>query len=214
MKTIFFDFDGTLANSLPNYMNFYEQVCEKLGLQKRWTNEKTFRLWVSGSWKKEMKSLGVSLTKELVQEQIMPIFIKEFVSQKPPLHHGIKHMLKDLKEKNMFILSGSQKEHIKHALTKAGAIHYFQDIYSRDHGGVEKPDPESFWRIMQKHNLNPKNVIYVGDMQEDVQYAKQADVTSVAITYGWQPKARLKKMHPDYLINSVRALRKLLIEIA
>lgn len=51
----------------------------------------------------------------------------------------------------------------------------------------------------------------VGDRKFDVLGAKENQVTSIAVTYGYGTKAELEAVQPDIMVDSVAELKKVLL---
>jgi len=58
----------------------------------------------------------------------------------------------------------------------------------------------------KKHKYKPKEVIVVGDTEEEMQIGKEHGFYTVGLTGGYHTTSRLKKHHPDYLIHNMKAL--------
>ena len=53
----------------------------------------------------------------------------------------------------------------------------------------------------------------VGDHKHDICGAKDNGLKSVAVTYGYGDKIELKNSQPNYIVNNVEQLKKLLISL-
>jgi len=49
----------------------------------------------------------------------------------------------------------------------------------------------------------------VGDMPHDIEAGKQAHVTTIGVTWGYQPE-KLEDAEPDFSVNSFEELREIL----
>jgi pyrophosphatase PpaX len=67
-----------------------------------------------------------------------------------------------------------------------------------------KPHPEPLWRGLELLGGIPKEqAAYVGDSPFDVQAAKAAGLTSVAVSWGAFSEDRLREAGPDYLVPDI-----------
>lgn len=76
----------------------------------------------------------------------------------------LKHLLQKLQTK-IFVVSLSPKQHITKILKKLTIISFITEIYAGDH--VLNTDKKSTYiSIFKKYNLNPSNIVVVGDNYE------------------------------------------------
>lgn len=71
--------------------------------------------------------------------------------------------------------------HVHRVLTNHRLSGYFQSIIISGDVGVKKPDPRIFAPALKETGLQPSEVVYVGDTEEDVAAAKAAGITPVLI---------------------------------
>jgi len=57
-------------------------------------------------------------------------------------------------------------------------------------------------KIMDKHDLLPRDVIYIGDETRDIDSAKKAGVRSIAVTWGWNGRDLLRRHDPEYIVDT------------
>ena len=77
-----------------------------------------------------------------------------------------------------------------------------------------KPHPEPLWRGLELLGGVPKEVAaYVGDSPFDVEAAKAADLTSVAISWGAFSEARLREAEPDHLVPDIESAVDVLLSL-
>ena len=56
-------------------------------------------------------------------------------------------------------------------------------------------------RMCSKQNIDPLEVVYVGDEDRDIIAAKKVKIKIIAVTWGFNSKAKLSKEKPDYLVD-------------
>jgi pyrophosphatase PpaX len=67
-----------------------------------------------------------------------------------------------------------------------------------------KPHPEPLWRALELLGGIPQErAAYVGDSPFDVQAAKAAGLTSVAVSWGAFSENRLREVEPDHLVPDI-----------
>jgi pyrophosphatase PpaX len=77
-----------------------------------------------------------------------------------------------------------------------------------------KPHPEPLWRGLELLGGIPKEVAaYVGDSPFDVEAAKAAGVTSVAVSWGAFSENRLRGAEPDHLVPDIESAVDVLLSL-
>lgn len=76
--------------------------------------------------------------------------------------------------------------------------------FSSDHPA--KPDPYGATYIANSFNIDPSNIVYVGDSDVDVLTAKNAKMTAVGVSWGYRSSDVIKKADPDYIADCVKML--------
>ena len=87
---------------------------------------------------------------------------------------------------------------------------YFKTLVGFNEVSKVKPNPEGIIKIIKTWNLDPDEVIFIGDMTTDVQAGKSAEVTMVCVASGLTKKIDLEKYNPNYLVNDISQLKELL----
>ncbi|MDY0152009.1 MAG: HAD-IA family hydrolase, partial [Candidatus Cloacimonas sp.] len=62
---------------------------------------------------------------------------------------------------------------------------------------------------LNKHKLDPKQVIYVGDETRDIDAARKCGMRVIAVTWGFHNTELLSSHEPDYLVNSPAEIVKI-----
>ncbi|MEM2758637.1 MAG: HAD family hydrolase [Candidatus Methanomethylicia archaeon] len=68
-------------------------------------------------------------------------------------------------------------------------------------------------RILSDFNLEPSDVIFVGDYWVDMYSAKKVGITAIGVLTGHEPEWRLLKFGADHIINSIVKLPEILSKI-
>jgi phosphoglycolate phosphatase-like HAD superfamily hydrolase len=57
----------------------------------------------------------------------------------------------------------------------------------------------------------PENCIIVGDSEDDIITGKNAGAKTIAVLWGYRNRKQLENANPDYMVESVRELRNILL---
>jgi len=200
IKCIIFDFDGTLADTYeeikkivndlqyPKIKNInFEEVRDK-GIRKM-VKEAEIPLW-------KLPRFSYDVLKKLKEKKSTKIF------------PGTKIILNELvQDYKIGIVSSSSKENIEQTLKKKKIFGLFEFIYSDSSlFGKDKV----LKRMLKNNNLNPNEILYVGDEDRDILAAKKVGIKIIAVTWGFNSKERLLFNNPDYIVDSPREITRIL----
>lgn len=103
---------------------------------------------------------------------------------------------------NLFLLSTIHAEHFDVQGTRLGIKGYFRQAYVQ---AVNKK--EVILRLLAEHNLEPKETMFIGDMQHDIDTARHGGVTGCAVLTGYDSLEKLKASEPDLLFQDLSGVR-------
>ena len=204
IKTVIFDFDGTIADTLPLIIEFFNQNAEKFGFKKLGSSE--------------VEGLRNKTVLEIIKEYKISLFRLAFIAKKlrddlgkkirdAKLIPEIKEVFFKLKKKGfkIGILSSNSKENIEKFLL-AKDLKMFDFIQSETNiFGKDR----ALRNLLRRYNLPRENVIYVGDEVRDIEACKKNRVKIIAVTWGFSKKEIWKKNKPDYLVNKPQEILKI-----
>ncbi len=203
-----FDFDGTLADSLPAAIKSIQEMLGELGYPKK-TEEEIGRHIGFGEIPLVAGSIG-SKDEDKVKQAQAVYYKYNFQNIKDVLlYPHVKETLEHFKNKVKIIISNKRDEFI-HAILKDQSIdQYFKEVLGGDTSACLKPDPCVINQTLEKYHVKPDHAILVGDMTIDIETGKNAKILTCAVTYGFNDAATLKKFEPDYLVNDLMELKGL-----
>ncbi len=208
VKLIIFDLDGTLVDSKEAIAEGINFMLTTLGLQKKSVSQiasyigKGIDYLIKGS-------LGPG--KEDLFEQGKAIF-ENYRKQFPdssPLYPGVKEILEHFKNKKKAILTNRKREFALISLKELGILDYFDDIAGEDDAVYKKPSSCPLDRIISGFQVDKKEAIMVGDMDIDILTGKSAGIASCAVTYGIGKKEDILKVKPDFIIDDIAKLKRI-----
>lgn len=96
--------------------------------------------------------------------------------------------------------------------------HFAKDTFDFTLGEVSyinrKPSPDMALEVADNLGLSPRECLFVGDSTVDVKTAKAAKMPVCAVTYGFNSEEMLQKENPEYIVNDVAGLEKIIIALA
>lgn len=204
-KTLIFDFDGTLADSLAVLLRAYAALTDELSLKELTdTDVQTLRNLPP---REILKFVGVPLYK-------LPTFLlkgrnkyKEFMADLEPIS-GVTFLLMELQKKYpMHILTSNDQDIVMKFLDQH-EISCFESVTSeRNLFGKDK----SLLKVMKMLHLTPSEVLYIGDEVRDIDACQAIGLDICSVAWGLNTLEILKKHHPTYLVSEPKELLNLLI---
>jgi len=194
-QVIIFDYDGVIVDSLSIFMKFFFDACKQYGYDNLATKQEFLALFygnmfeqmmVRGMDKNTILNFVSHIKKGLITHQ-----------QEIYLHPDIKPVLEKLALHHKLIISTSNETSVVFEYLKLRKMdEIFEGIYGSD---IEPSKVKKIKMIQNKVNEN--NFTYIGDTVGDIKEAKQANITSVAVTWGWHSKNVLSKAQPDHMVH-------------
>jgi HAD superfamily hydrolase (TIGR01549 family) len=123
------------------------------------------------------------------------------------LFPDVKECLTTLRQRGikLGLVSATPSELLWPALNELKLVSFFKVII----GNAPKPSPLPIYQACKIIGIEPKCVVYVGDMEEDMICARRAGAIPVAICRengNYHDKTKLEAQNPTYVINDLREL--------
>jgi len=198
MALILFDFDGVLADTLRDMIEFAQEVCDELGVDHAVTPDDLNSLEVM-SFAEYGRRLGVP---EHLVDEFVGLILKRFIEKKTPpdIFDGLDQVVRMLSTNHIIaIITGNRSQTVNNFLTAHGLDGNVCAIFGVDSPGSK---PEKIASARSQFAKNGENVYMVGDSSSDIRAAKEASIKSIAVSWGHQSAERLICAEPDYLVHS------------
>ena len=201
-KTLIFDFDGTLSDSLELMLDIAHELTHKPQLKNKQEIERFRDL-----------SLVKAVSELEIPKRLWPILLikgRKMMAERlieVKLFPEIPKAIKDFHDSgfDMYIVSSNSKKTILSILQSHELDKYFINIY----GGVGLlGKAKALGFILKQLSLNPDNTIYIGDETRDIVAAKKNHIKSIGVTWGFMSKKNLLSEEPWQTVDSVNELDK------
>ncbi len=201
MKKLFlFDFDGVIVDSLELYQEITRLCFEKIG-KPITKNHEDFLDLFDDNFYEAIRKRGIDAD-EFNSAAALVIPNVDFGKATP--FEDLMPVLRELKKDNVLLIISSNSSYaIRLILSKYNFDGCFDDILGADFM-VSKVD--KIFHAMEKWEIPKDRAYFIGDTTGDIKEAKEAGVKSVAVTWGWHTKERLKQVRPDYVIDNPHEL--------
>lgn len=178
MRAIFFDWDGTIVDSMPAIFETEAAVCQLLGLP---FDEDVFRRAFSPNWRRMYSSLGIPDDRYGEAERI---WRTTFHGEQMPAFPGVEAALGRLAAAGyeLGIVTGGGRAEIEPQLGRLGIHDLLRVRVYRDDTEAGKPDPQPLQLALERaHLASPEDAVYVGDALDDMRMAADAGVAGIGI---------------------------------
>ena len=205
IKTILFDLDGTLLNTLEDLANACNYALNKFSFPTH--NIEEYKKFIgNGIYKLVERAVPNNKkdkeTVEKVLETFSDYYNEHMIDMTKP-YDGIVDILDELRAKGIKLAVVSNK---KHEFTIEIVKKYFGDRFDIVFGHREnykaKPDPTSVLEVIEKFNILKSECIYIGDSNVDILTAKNAGVKSVGVSWGFRDREELANEGANYLTDN------------
>ena len=146
--------------------------------------------------------------KGIAEDQALAIhtgqFFRALSTDYVRLYPGTKEMIAHLKElgKKVYLLSNAQRIFTAYEINLLGIAAYFDDILISSDYRTKKPDKHFFNIILERHNLDVKKTLYIGnDGRCDIEGAKRVKMNTFYVNSNISPINDDPK-EPDYIVKN------------
>ena len=200
IRNIIFDWSGTLVDDLPAVWRASNYVLERAGgvpMSLEAFRER-FTLPFLEFYDRHLPGYDVAQLESWYHEHF-----EQVQHSVEPLPHA-REFLEFARESGMqaFLLSAIHERQYGPQQEKTGFHDYFHHHYIGVHDKREK-----IVEILESHDLDPAETLFIGDMLHDVDAAKVGGVHSCAVLTGYSPLDQLRESGADLIVENLNELR-------
>ncbi len=190
-KTIVFDLDGTLLDTLDDLWGSVNGALTACGLPLRSREE--VRSFV-GNGIASLMDRATGAVSPAVKEKALAAFkahYGEHCEENTKPYEGVMELLQTCRERGIQTAVVSNKaDFATQKLVKRyfGAL-ILLAVGENEEGGIrKKPAPDSLLAVMERLGARKEETVYVGDAEVDIQTAKNAGVDCISVTWGFKDR--------------------------
>lgn len=210
IKTVFFDFDGTLADTARDLVGAANQQRIRAGLEPLpFESLRTF----SSQGAPGLLKATLGLTPDdaaypATREQFLKDYYARMMDE-TVLFDGISDVLDQLEAQGFqWGIVTNKAENLSFPIFK------YLNLYDRsvanicgDTAARPKPFPDPLFLAAEQANVAAKDCIYVGDDERDIIAGKAAGMKTIAISYGyWPDVSSIPNWQADTIVDNPKAL--------
>ena len=202
MALIIFDYDGVLADTLDDLIRFGQEACNQLGVKHVVTKDDLSNLEVMSF---ATYGRACEVPEHLIDE-FVKISLRLFAEKESPpaIFNGLSEVIQHFSTNHKIaIVTTNSSQNVHAFLIQHGLDSLVHAVYGVDTLG-SKAQKISIAR--ERFIKDGEAVFMIGDALSDVRAAKEAGVTSIAVTWGHQSLETLLRGEPEYVVNSSQHL--------
>ncbi|MGL4293097.1 MAG: HAD family hydrolase [Bacteroidales bacterium] len=209
-KLVIFDLDGTLLNTIDDLAVSTNYALTKHGFPEHPISAYNFFVG-NGIRKLVERALPENKRDDATVKTVLKDFVSYYDKHSTVLtrpYDGIKELMVELTQSgiSMAVASNKYQAATEELVEKYFGEFEFVEVLGQRDGIAPKPDPVIVEDILEKTNVEKEAVLFVGDSGVDMQTAINAEVSSVAVSWGFRPIAELNEFSPDFMIDSPKEL--------
>lgn len=215
-KTIIFDLDGTLLNTLQDLADAGNSLCEDFGWPIHSTD--AFRLFIGDGIAKLVERVlpPNDYSADFLAERVS-VFeqrYRQHMCDKTEPYDGIVDLLTRLIEANKQIAVLTNKTDF---LAKRLIAEKFPTLSIKVCGKstryAPKPNPASLLALMDSLGADKSTTLYVGDSRCDVETAHRAGIKCCGVLWGFRGKEELEAAGADWMVATAKELECVILGI-
>ncbi|QRN85411.1 HAD-IA family hydrolase [Clostridia bacterium] len=204
-KCVIFDFDGTIGDTEDLALQIAIKLSEKYNFRKLTKNE--IPMIKHMTVREGMTYMGISRFR-------LPFIVKEAhgilrqeVSSAELCRPELEDLFHSLSDSLIMtgIITSNSADNVE-AFFELHNIQMFDFLRSSSVFGKSK----HLKKVLHQYNFKKRDVLYVGDEARDIVAAKKVGIDVAAVTWGFNSIDRLKAEKPNYLIEEVSELKRIL----
>jgi phosphoglycolate phosphatase len=211
-KTVIFDLDGTLIDSLEDIAVCMNQVLKELNLPTHKIDD--YKYFVGGGISilvdNALKGYSEDIKDEATKK--FKIIYDQKLHAKTKPYEGIYELLDELVKLdcNIGILSNKPHEFTIAYANSLFSKYNIKEIHGQKSDVPKKPDPIAAINIANSFNIPCEEIYFVGDTMVDMQTAVNARMIGVGVLWGFRDEKELLENGASFIIKHPLELLKII----
>ena len=213
MKTVLFDLDGTLLDTLQDITDSVNYAMREMGFPEKTREEVRANV---GRGVQRLIAGVIPPDRKDALEETLSVFRPYYVSHSqvksapyPGVPEAVERLLKD--GYLCGVLSNKPDRAVKDL-----AKHFFPGFavaFGEREGVAKKPAPDGVFLSLKEAGGAVDRCVYVGDSEVDVETARRAGIPCVAVTWGFRDKEVLEKAGATHFAETPEELCQIIQKI-
>jgi phosphoglycolate phosphatase-like HAD superfamily hydrolase len=210
MKTdlVVFDLDGTLISSHITIYKATFQALKEINIEAQ-LPEKEFYGMIGLHFEDIFEKFGFRVPDFNYFLSIYKSLYFNYIDSST-VYPNVETAFENLKRKGIKIslLTTKGQDQAELILKHFNLFNKFNYVMGRRPGLAHKPSPEPLLKICDDLKIEISKTLIVGDSEMDIQCGKNANAKTCGVTYGYRSRKELLEHNPDFLIDHIIDLDK------
>jgi phosphoglycolate phosphatase len=206
VRALVFDLDGTLIDSKLDLALSIDATLKHMG-RASLPHELIYSFVGNGAAVLVRRALGDSVTDAEAEEghRFFLAYYRDHMLDNTVTYPGVREALEALGHHPMAVLTNKPVRFSEKILEGLGIASYFRFVYGGNSFETKKPDPEGMNVILRAFQLQPSEVMLVGDSDVDVRTARNAGTWACGVSYGLGLES-MRAHPPDIMLDNMSEL--------
>lgn len=210
---ILFDLDGTLTNPRLGIGNSLKYALRQMQIDGY--SDEILEQFIGPPLQDNFKNLfGMNeQNTNLAVEHFRTYFGEKGLYENEP-YQGISELLEELhlSGKRIYVVTSKLEKYSKMIIRHFEFDRYIDDLQGAEYTGKHSGKGQLIGELMERNRILPSSsVVMIGDTHYDMIGAKESNISSIAVGYGFGSLETLSACNPDYLVETVDQLAELLL---
>jgi pyrophosphatase PpaX len=202
---VLFDFDGTLADTIPLIVASYHHALSASSLPP--VDDVEVRSWIGRPLQPVLEERYPGRGAELTEVyRAWNLANHDDLIQVVPGMTGLLDAIHAAGARTG-VVSSKRAETVRLGLRAVGLADRIDVVAGQDEVSRHKPDPEPLLYAARRLGVPAADCVYVGDATVDIEAARAAGMGAVAVTWGAGLEPALAATRPDAVVSDVAGLK-------
>lgn len=188
IKAVFFDLDGTLLDTAPDFVLTMHQLTDEYNVQR--VPEEQIRQTVSNG-SRALTTLAFNINEgdsmfDECKQRLLDIYY-EHMGKHCQLYDGMEDLLNQIKSHQLYwgIITNKPHRFAQPIIDQLRLPCRPDLLLCPDHVAQAKPHPEALLLACKTVGCQANEAIYIGDHQRDIECGLHANSKTIAVNYGY-----------------------------
>lgn len=204
VRALLFDWDGTLVDSAQSAFLTFQKALQAVGVE---FTQQHFDQHFTPDWHRMYEAVGLDSERWALADAAWK---ESYPCVTYSLVPGARETLVKLRERGYrlgVVTSGSQWR-LEPEIAEYGLTGMFEVLICNEDVKRRKPHPEGLEKARNLLKFDASDCVYVGDVPEDIQAGKNAEMHTVGVRSGYPTSRHLPNANPDLHLDSIPELLK------
>ena len=208
VRGVLFDWDGTLIDSYHADSQAYLAMFRELG--SNW-GIKDLEKHYSPDWYTVYRAAGIPEKRWGDADRLWRAYYAKHPSH---LVTGARQVLRRLAQRHTLgLVTSGDRDRVTRQVRKYALTRMFRAGVCGGETEEMIPHPAPLRLALRQLNMQPADCVFVGDTPEDIEMARAVSMPAIAVLGPFPTEARLRAAKPQFLLENLRELPKLLARI-